>query len=118
VTNVRFTSDKKRVLSIGGADHAIFQWRFIPEDKAESLVDKLTPVLQSQTKEAEEDFPDKYSGYLDTNSEESDSEMSGKEIDSDIENEKEISYDREVYKEDLVVSETFLLPRLLFYLLN
>lgn len=39
---------------------------------------------------------------MDSNSEDSDSEMSGKEIDSDIENEKEVSYDRVVYKEDLV----------------
>lgn len=31
VTNVRFTKDKTRVISIGGADHAIFQWHFIPE---------------------------------------------------------------------------------------
>jgi microtubule-associated protein-like 6 len=38
---------------------------------------------------------------LDSNSEDSDSEMSGKEVDSDIENEKEISYDRTVYKDDL-----------------
>ena len=28
--------------------------------------------------------------------------MSGKEVDSDIENEKEISYDRKFYKDDLV----------------
>ena len=31
-----------------------------------------------------------FSAYLDSDSEESDSEMSGKEIDSDIENEKQI----------------------------
>ena len=40
---------------------------------------------------------------MDSNSEESDSDMSGREVDSDIENEKEISYDRKIYKEDLVV---------------
>lgn len=34
VTNVRFTHDKKRIISIGGADHAIFQWRFFPDDAA------------------------------------------------------------------------------------
>lgn len=38
---------------------------------------------------------------MDSNSEDSDSDMSGKEVDSDIENEKEISYDRVVYKDDL-----------------
>ena len=31
MTNVRFTSDKSRVISTGGADHAIFQWRFLSE---------------------------------------------------------------------------------------
>jgi hypothetical protein len=31
VTNVRFTCRRDRVLSIGGADHAIFQWRFVAE---------------------------------------------------------------------------------------
>ena len=41
--------------------------------------------------------------YIDSNSEDIDSDASGKEVDSDIENEKEISYDRKIYKEDLVV---------------
>jgi microtubule-associated protein-like 6 len=36
VTNIRFTKDQSRVISTGGADHAIFQWRFIPEDVGES----------------------------------------------------------------------------------
>ena len=36
VTNVRFTQDKSRVISIGGADHAIFQWRFVPENATET----------------------------------------------------------------------------------
>lgn len=31
VTNVRFSHDKNRVISTGGADHAVFQWRFLPE---------------------------------------------------------------------------------------
>lgn len=41
---------------------------------------------------------------MDTDSEESDSDASTREIDSDIEKEKEVSYDRQVYKEDLQVS--------------
>ena len=40
---------------------------------------------------------------MDSNSEDSDSELSGKEVDSDVEKEKEIAYDRTVYKEDLKV---------------
>jgi len=31
VTNCRFSVDKSRVITTGGADHAIFQWRFMPE---------------------------------------------------------------------------------------
>ena len=31
MTNVRFSSDKTRVISTGGADHAVFQWRFLPD---------------------------------------------------------------------------------------
>ena len=29
VTNVRFTADKHHVISVGGADNAVFQWRFL-----------------------------------------------------------------------------------------
>jgi len=58
--------------------------------------------------EGNEDVPEKFDAYLDTNSEDSDSEMSGKEIDSDIEKEKEISYDRKFYKEDLVTLKPIL----------
>ena len=47
-------------------------------------------------------MPEKFDGYLDTNSEESDSDLSGREVDSDIEHEKEITYDRKIYKDDLV----------------
>ena len=53
----------------------------------------------------EDDLPEPYHGYMDSDSEDSDSELSGREIDSDIEKEKEISYDRPVYKEDLTVSK-------------
>lgn len=31
VTNVRWSHDFQWVLSTGGADHSVFQWRFIPE---------------------------------------------------------------------------------------
>ena len=31
VTNVRFTNDSKWLVSTGGADHAVFQWRVIGE---------------------------------------------------------------------------------------
>ena len=31
VTNVRFSGDKRRVISTGGADHGVFQWRFLPD---------------------------------------------------------------------------------------
>uniref|UniRef100_A0A3B3TPX9 EMAP like 6 n=1 Tax=Poecilia latipinna TaxID=48699 RepID=A0A3B3TPX9_9TELE len=76
VTNVRWSSDLQSVLTTGGADHALFQWRFLPEDGTESLGD--------------------------SNSEESDSDASDvPELDSDIEQETQINYERQVYKEDL-----------------
>ena len=43
VTNVRFMCDHHHVISVGGADHAIFQWKFLPggeerEEEGELLV--------------------------------------------------------------------------------
>lgn len=35
VTNVRFSHDKQRVISTGGGDHAIFQWKFLPKGQSE-----------------------------------------------------------------------------------
>ena len=49
--------------------------------------------------------------YLDSDSEDSDSDLSGNEIDSDIEREKQISYDRTLYREDYQVRH---LPSLTF----
>ena len=43
--------------------------------------------------------------YMDSNSEDSDSDMSdAPELDSDLENEKQVRYDRNVYREDMKVS--------------
>jgi len=41
VTNIRFSCDNHWLLSTGGADHALFQWLFITDDKA---ADKLGEV--------------------------------------------------------------------------
>lgn len=59
-----------RVISVGGGDHAIFQWRYLPEG-------------------SHGDDGDEADGgaYLESNSDESDSEASdADELDSDIEN--------------------------------
>lgn len=45
--------------------------------------------------------------YLDSDSEDSDSDLSEGEIDSDIEKEKQISYDRTLYREDYQVKYLF-----------
>ncbi|KAK1905067.1 Echinoderm microtubule-associated protein-like 6 [Dissostichus eleginoides] len=75
----------KWVLTTGGADHALFQWRFLPES-----VMNGGPDINIQD------------SHGDSNSEESDSDMSDvPELDSDIEQETQINYDRQVYKEDL-----------------
>ncbi|KAJ8387313.1 hypothetical protein AAFF_G00158090 [Aldrovandia affinis] len=85
VTNVHWSHDLQWVLSTGGADHSMFQWRFLPEGIMNGV---LEPLLQE--------------GYTDSNSEESDSDLSDvPELDSDIEQEAQINYDRQVYKEDL-----------------
>lgn len=70
MTNVRFSHDMMRVISVGGGDHAIFQWRYLPEG-------------------SHGDDSDEADGgaYLESNSDESDSEASDvDELDSDIEN--------------------------------
>ncbi|XP_048842779.1 echinoderm microtubule-associated protein-like 6 isoform X2 [Brienomyrus brachyistius] len=85
VTNVRWSHDLQWVLSTGGADHSLFQWRFLPEGIMNGV---LEPLLQE--------------GYANSNSEESDSEQSDvPELDSDIEQEAQMSYERQVYKDDL-----------------
>lgn len=33
VTNVRWSHDHQWVVSIGGADHSVFQWKFVPDRK-------------------------------------------------------------------------------------
>nr|XP_013013809.1 echinoderm microtubule-associated protein-like 6 [Cavia porcellus] len=85
VTNVRWSHDFQWVLSTGGADHSVFQWRFIPEGVSNDM-------LETAPQE----------GGTDSYSEESDSDLSDvPELDSDIEQETQINYDRQVYKEDL-----------------
>lgn len=88
VTNVRFTSDKKRVISTGGADHGVFQWRFLP-DGVEGEDEDGESVLTG--------------AFMDTDSEASDSDVSDVDsLDSDLEKEQEMNYDRVIYREDLV----------------
>lgn len=47
VTNVRWSHDYQWVISIGGADHSVFQWKFIPERK---LKDALHIAPQGKLK--------------------------------------------------------------------
>ena len=89
VTNVRFTSDKKRLITVGGADHAVFQWSF-----------SSGPEGQNETEEVgtSESLANGVAGWSD--SEGSDSELSNAgEIDSEIEREAEQSYERFVNKD-------------------
>ncbi|XP_048374588.1 echinoderm microtubule-associated protein-like 6 isoform X9 [Sphaerodactylus townsendi] len=85
VTNVRWSHDFQWVISTGGADHSVFQWRFIPEGVTNGILE-ATPQESG----------------VDSHSEESDSDLSDvPELDSDIEQESQINYIRQVYKEDL-----------------
>ncbi len=54
--------------------------------------------------------------YLDSDSEDSDSDLSRAEIDSDIEKEKQISYDRNLYREDYQVSSSLELISFVIFL--
>ncbi|MGH0132992.1 UNVERIFIED_CONTAM: hypothetical protein FKN15_059554 [Acipenser sinensis] len=79
VTNVHWSHDLQWVLSTGGADHSLFQWRLIP-------VGMPNGCLETSVQE----------GCVDSNSEESDSDLSDvPELDSDIEQEAQINYDRQ-----------------------
>lgn len=52
VTNVRWSSDYRYVISTGGADHAIFQWRFVPDDSLQSA--RSDSTVRTTVSEAEE----------------------------------------------------------------
>lgn len=115
VTNVRWSNDLQWVVSTGGADHAVFQWRFLPEGVMNGV---LEPLLQGNTSiqnslyienlqlepedrlaQAIQVFLPSVSaeGYADSNSGESDSDVSDvPELDSDIEQEAQTSYERQV----------------------
>ena len=87
VTNVLWTSDNMTLLSTGGADHALFQWRLVEELENGDIQsdDEMEPEMG-----------------IDSNSEASDSSDDDRNVDSDIEMEKEENYEREVYKDDLI----------------
>ena len=70
VTNVRFSYDHSRVITTGGADQSIFEWRFLPEGSRDST-----------------GLTDAASGFVDSDDEQSDSDLSDVgELDSDVEN--------------------------------
>ncbi|MEQ2206980.1 Echinoderm microtubule-associated protein-like 5 [Xenoophorus captivus] len=86
ITNARWSHDYQWVITIGGADHSVFQWKFIPERKSSKEALHIAP---QET-------------LADSNSEESDSDQSDvPEMDSEIEQETQLTYRRQVYKEDL-----------------
>ena len=78
VTNVRFSHSKKTAISVGGEDHAVFQWKVYQDMEA--------PGSHSQTVDSCDE----------------DSDTSDAELDSELEEETQITYDRTKYKEDAV----------------
>ncbi|KAF3844802.1 hypothetical protein F7725_007965 [Dissostichus mawsoni] len=85
ITNARWSHDYQWVITIGGADHSVFQWKFVPERKSKEAV-HIAPQ----------------ESLADSNSEESDSDQSDvPEMDSEIEQETQLTYRRQIYKEDL-----------------
>lgn len=88
VTNIRFSHDSNWLLSAGGADHALFQWRVLGGGNSGDIPDGVVPNASES--------------YVDSNSEDSDSSLSDvAELDSEIEKEREANYDRVLDKKDL-----------------
>uniref|UniRef100_A0A3Q2XCV2 EMAP like 5 n=1 Tax=Hippocampus comes TaxID=109280 RepID=A0A3Q2XCV2_HIPCM len=80
ITNVRWSHDYQWVITIGGADHSVFQWKFVPERKSKEALH----IAPQET-------------LADSNSEESDSDQSDvPEMDSEIEQETQLTYRRQV----------------------
>ncbi|CAF3456731.1 unnamed protein product [Rotaria socialis] len=119
IASVCFLHDISRLITIGSDDRTIIQWRFLSESDSIALMDarKLSSAPTALNRDMNEsvaaDLADEaiedvqmlqtaqHGGtYLDSDSEDSDSDLSGAEIDSDIEKEKQISYDRTLYRED------------------
>lgn len=38
ITNIRWSHDYQWVITIGGADHSVFQWKFVPERKSKDTL--------------------------------------------------------------------------------
>ncbi|KAG8013418.1 Echinoderm microtubule-associated protein-like 5, partial [Nibea albiflora] len=81
ITNARWSHDYQWVITIGGADHSVFQWKFVSERKSKEAAMHIAP---QET-------------LADSNSEESDSDQSDvPEMDSEIEQETQLTYRRQV----------------------
>jgi hypothetical protein len=71
VTNIRFNHDHTKVITTGGADQSIFQWRFHPDG----------------FRDGDGGLPEAATGYVDSDDGQSDSDASDVgELDSDVEN--------------------------------
>ena len=79
------------MISVGGADHAIFQWCFVtPDNDGDEGAGKDGTMVTLMSQGVESD------------SEGSDSDASNIEsLDSDLEQEQEKSYERDLYRDDL-----------------
>ena len=112
MTNVRFLSGDSHVISVGGADNATFQWRFLPHGE-EELPHEAQEALPPATSACETDschtlpLPHPHpapptSAGLDSDTEGSNTDASDvPSLDSDLERENAQSYTRVVYKEDI-----------------
>ncbi|CAF5151533.1 unnamed protein product, partial [Rotaria sp. Silwood1] len=122
IADVCFLHDTSRLITIGSDDRTIMQWSFLSESDSIAIIDTKrlsaapTSLSMGLNESIAEDIPDETIGdvrmlqtaqfagtYLDSDSEDSDSDLSSAEVDSDIEKEKQISYDRKLYREDYQV---------------
>ncbi|CAF1543885.1 unnamed protein product, partial [Adineta ricciae] len=121
IAAVSFLYDISRLITIGSDDRTILQWTFRSESDSMALVSaRRTSLAPTATRTAigvdDMETIDEIDGtienaqllesaqhanaYVDSDSEDSDSDLSGGEIDSDIEKEKQVAYERTLYRED------------------
>ena len=117
-----FLYDSSRLISIGTTDRTIIQWQFFSESDSIALIDAKVSnqgplgyaaptdaalaarVADATLEELDQiETAQQVGAHLDTDSGDSDSDLSGGEIDSDIEREKQATYDRTWYREDYQV---------------
>lgn len=103
VTNVKFANDGRKLLTVGGADHAIFQWKVLTgEDRGSNDSVGARKYQYYHYEICSIGNLLNLEQHFESNSEASDSSGSDiGELDSEVEAEKEASFGRNVDKQEI-----------------